>query len=591
MQHEQHLIATIVVGLVLAFIMGFGASKLRLPPLVGYLLAGVVIGPSTPGFVADMTVGAELAEIGIILLMFGVGLHFSTGDLMAVRGIAIPGAIVQIVVATLIGIGVSSSWGWSLGAGLVLGLSLSVASTVVLLRALDERNAVETTNGRIAVGWLIVEDLAMVVTLVALPAVAGLLMAPGAPGAAAAAATATTPAGIAIDLLLTIGKVMLFVGVALLVGPRVVPWLLSQAARTGSRELFTLSVLAVALGIAWGAAKLFGISFALGAFCAGVVLSKSDFSHRAATESLPLQDAFAVLFFVSVGMLFDPMVIVEQPFGVIAVLLVILIGKSIAAFAIVIALGYPVATALTVSASLAQIGEFSFILAGLGVVLGLLPEDGRDLILAGALLSITVNPVMFRLSNALIRWVEGRPGLLARLEWAGTRRLLQLEETLKADRPATDDAAASVSLQNEIIASRFPIFAELSATQRAELIALFKPSSAMPGQRVIRIGDAADQVFFISAGKVEVSVGSRKIPLGPGDFFGEMGLLTGTRRSANVTAVDYSQFLTLEREAFLRFIEKYPGLRRRLDEIVEQRGAMNRAPSETLATSAPPAAG
>ncbi|MDD3650823.1 YbaL family putative K(+) efflux transporter [Immundisolibacter sp.] len=383
MPHDSTLIPTLVIGLVFAFIGGFAVSKLRLPPLVGYLLAGVAVGPFTPGFVADQQLASELAEIGVILLMFGVGLHFSLKELLAVRRIAIPGAVGQIAVATALGAGIAHLWGWSLGAGLVFGLSLSVASTVVLLRALEQRGLLDSANGRIAIGWLIVEDLAMVLALVLLPALAG-----------APAAGHASP-----DLLpllgWTLAKVGGFLLLVMVVGARVVPWLLAQVARTGSRELFTLAVLAVALGIAFGSAKLFGVSFALGAFFAGVVLSESDFSHRAAADSLPLQDAFAVLFFVSVGMLFDPSILVREPLAVLAVLAVIVVGKSLAACGIVLALGHPLSTALTVSASLAQIGEFSFILASLGVGLGLLPPNGRDLVLAGALLSITLNPLVF----------------------------------------------------------------------------------------------------------------------------------------------------------------------------------------------------
>ena len=337
--------------------------------------------------------------------MFGVGLHFSLGDLKAVRGIALPGAMAQIATATAVGIGLALFWGWSLGAGLVLGLALSVASTVVLLRALEERGELDSANGRIAVGWLIVEDLAMVLALVLLPAFAEPLG-----GHAADAAAHASPHGLAVTLAVTLGKVALFVALVLVVGRRAVPWLLGRVARTGSRELFTLAVLAAALGIAYGSAELFGVSFALGAFFAGVVLSESDFSHQAAADSLPLQDAFAVLFFVSVGMLFDPSILVREPLAVLAVVLVIVIGKSLAAFAIVLAFGYPVGTALTVSASLAQIGEFSFILAGLGLELGLLPEEGRDLILAGALLSITLNPLVFaalRSDDGLVQATAG----------------------------------------------------------------------------------------------------------------------------------------------------------------------------------------
>lgn len=383
MPHETSLIPTLVVGLVLAFVGGFLVSKIRLPPLVGYLLAGVAVGPFTPGFVADQALASELAEIGVILLMFGVGLHFSVKDLLGVRRIAVPGAIGQIAVATALGVGIAQWWGWSLAAGLVFGLSLSVASTVVLLRALEQRGILDSPNGRLAVGWLIVEDLAMVLALVLLPGLAGSLTGD------------QSVRDLAVTLGLTLGKVGVFLAAVLVVGKRAIPWLLGQVARSGSRELFTLAVLATALGVAFGSAHLFGVSFALGAFFAGVVLSESDFSHRAAADSLPLQDAFAVLFFVSVGMLFDPGILLREPLSVLAVLAVIVVGKSLAAFGIVLALGHPVSTALTVSASLAQIGEFSFILASLGVALDLLPSEGRDLILAGALLSITLNPMVF----------------------------------------------------------------------------------------------------------------------------------------------------------------------------------------------------
>jgi monovalent cation:H+ antiporter-2, CPA2 family len=423
MPHDATLIATLVTSLVFAFIGGFLASKARLPPLVGYLLAGVAAGPFTPGFVADTTLAGQLSEIGVILLMFGVGLHFSINDLLAVRRIAIPGAIGQIVFATLLGAGVAHLWGWSFGAGLVFGLALSVASTVVLLRALEERNTLDSNNGRIAVGWLIVEDLAMVLALVLLPALAGALG--GNPQGVAARLSGDN---LLATLALTLGKVAVFLVLMLVVGTRFVPWLLAQVARTGSRELFTLSVLATALGIAFGSAELFGVSFALGAFFAGVVLSESDFSHQAAANSLPLQDAFAVLFFVSVGMLFDPSILMREPLAVLAVLAVIIIGKSLAAFGIVLAFGYPVSTASTVSASLAQIGEFSFILAGLGVSLGLLPAEGRDLILAGALLSITLNPLVFAGADRLAVWLRSHPNLLTRLERRGDELLSSVPE-------------------------------------------------------------------------------------------------------------------------------------------------------------------
>lgn len=394
--HATDLIATIAIGLVLAFIGGFLANRLRLPPLVGYLLAGIAVGPFTPGFVADAELASQLAEIGVILLMFGVGIHFSIKDLLAVRNIAIPGAVGQITVATALGAGLALLWGWSLGAGLVFGLALSVASTVVLLRALEERQTLESVDGRIAVGWLIVEDLVMVLALVMLPALAVPL------GGDPQSLAGNVGGG---NLLLTLGitllKVAAFVALMLFVGAKIVPWLLARVAKTGSRELFTLSVLALALGIAFGSAELFGVSFALGAFFAGVIVSESDLSHKAAEDALPLQDAFAVLFFVSVGMLFDPAILIQQPLQVLGTVAIIVIGKSLAAFFIVLLFRYPARTALTVSASLAQIGEFSFILAGLGLSLGLLPQEGQSLIVAGALLSITLNPLVFRVVDPI----------------------------------------------------------------------------------------------------------------------------------------------------------------------------------------------
>jgi CPA2 family monovalent cation:H+ antiporter-2 len=381
------LISTIVIALALAWVFGTAAHRLRLPPLVGYLLAGVLIGPATPGFVADQTLASELAEIGVILLMFGVGLHFSLEQLLSVRAIAVPGAIAQIACATLLGMALGHWLGWSLGAGLVFGLALSVASTVVLLRALQERRLVETGRGRIAVGWLIVEDMVMVLTLVLLPAFAGVL---GGEGAAN-----TDLAAVAKAAGLTIAKFAAFVAIMLIVGKRLIPWVLHYMAHTGSRELFRLAVFVIALGAAYAAAELFGVSFALGAFFAGMILSESPLSQRAAEETLPLRDAFAVIFFVSVGMLFKPAILIEDPLAVLATLAIILVGKSLAAFAIIRLFRYPASTALLVSVSLAQIGEFSFILAGLGVDLGLLPERGRNLILAGAILSILINPLLF----------------------------------------------------------------------------------------------------------------------------------------------------------------------------------------------------
>ncbi|WP_146906928.1 YbaL family putative K(+) efflux transporter [Arenimonas daejeonensis] len=382
------MISLLAVGLVLAFVLGLLAHRLRLSPIVGYLVAGVVVGPFTPGFVGDMELAMELSEIGVILLMFGVGLHFSVEDLLEVKTIAIPGAIVQITVATLMGWGLAWFLGWPVMQGLVFGLALSVASTVVLLRAMEDRRLLETKRGKIAVGWLIVEDPVMVVALVLLPALAGAL------GGVSGEEGPPTAGSIAASLGWTLLKVGAFVTFMMVVGKRVIPWLLERVAGFGERELFTLSVLAIALGVAFGSAKLFGVSFALGAFFAGMLLS-GDLSHKAASDSLPLRDAFAVLFFVSVGMLFDPMILVEQPLPVIATFLIITVGKSLAAYVIVRAFGHPNSTALTISASLAQIGEFSFILAGLGVALSILPPEGRDLVLAGALLSIIANPLIF----------------------------------------------------------------------------------------------------------------------------------------------------------------------------------------------------
>ncbi|MGJ4998951.1 YbaL family putative K(+) efflux transporter [Bradyrhizobium sp. HKCCYLS3077] len=407
MPHDTPLIATIVAGLGLAFVFGALAQRFRFPPLVGYLLAGVAVGPFTPGFVADQALATELAELGIILLMFGVGLHFSLKDLMSVRAIAVPGAVVQITVATLMGMALSWAMGWSIGGGLVFGLALSVASTVVLLRALQERRLMDTERGRIAVGWLIVEDLAMVLALVLIPAFASLQSGNG-DVAAADPLAARFGLGLTGVLLLTFAKIGVFMAVMLLVGRRLIPWILHYVAHTGSRELFRLAVLAIALGVAFGSTKLFGVSLALGAFFAGMMLGESPLSQRAAQESLPLRDAFAVLFFVSAGMLFDPASIIREPWPLLATLFIILFGKSIAAFLIVVAFRHPASTALTISASLAQIGEFSFILAEIGGATNLLPKAGRDLILAGAIISIMLNPLMFAALDWLLPRLERR---------------------------------------------------------------------------------------------------------------------------------------------------------------------------------------
>lgn len=422
MEHNISLITTISVGLGLALVMGFIAVRIKLPALVGYLVAGIIIGPATPGFVADVQLAGQLAEIGVMLLMFGVGLHFSLDDLLAVRKIALPGAVGQIAVATLMGMGVASLWGWSLGAGLVFGLCLSCASTVVLLKALEARGVLGSLNGRIAVGWLIVEDLAMVLVLVLLPPLAAVLAGGGGADGASLAKT----------LAITLGQVGIFVALMLVGGRKLFPWLLWQVAATGSRELFTLCVVAAALGIAYISSAVFGVSFALGAFFAGMVLRESDLSYRAAEESLPLRDAFAVLFFVSVGMLFDPAILMQQPLQVLAVVVIIIVGKSLAAFLIVLAFRYPLNTGLTVSASLAQIGEFSFILAGLGVHLKLLPLEGQSLIVAGALISIALNPLVFGAIEPMQRWIRAR---------SGVGRAMEHPDDPLAELPMTTDHA------------------------------------------------------------------------------------------------------------------------------------------------------
>jgi monovalent cation:H+ antiporter-2, CPA2 family len=409
--HNLTLITTIAAGLGLALVMGFIAARLKLPVLVGYLIAGIIIGPATPGFVADQELSSQLAEIGVMLLMFGVGLHFSFEDLLAVRHIALPGALVQIVVATLLGIAVTALWGWGLAAGIVFGLALSVASTVVLLRALESRSVLESVNGRIAIGWLVVEDLVMVLVLVLLPALSVWLG-----GHTNAPSDGAGDRGLLTTIVSTLGQVSVFIALMLVVGRRLFPWLLWQIARTGSRELFTLCVIATAVGIAYGSAELFGVSFALGAFFAGMVMRESPLSHRAAEESLPFRDAFSVLFFVSVGMLFDPHVLVREPLHVFAVVAIIIFGKSLAAFFLVLLFRYPLNTALTVSASLAQIGEFSFILANLGISLGLLPAEGQSLILAGSIISIALNPLVFHAVEPAQAWIRSRSKLAQTLE-------------------------------------------------------------------------------------------------------------------------------------------------------------------------------
>ena len=397
MHDETPLIALIAIGLAFAFVGGYTAVRLGLSPIIGYLLAGIAVGPFTPGFVGEPQLAAELAEIGVILLMFGVGMHFSMSELWVMRSVAVPGAIIQILAATALGTGLALLWGWSFVSGLIFGLALSVASTVVLVRALESLKAINSLDGKIAVGWLVVEDVVMVVALVLLPAFAG--------QGGATGPVPDPPAGLSLWLQLgmALGKVAVFIALMLVFGSRLFPWLLQRVERTGSRELFTLAVIALALGIAFGAHKVFGLSFALGAFFAGVIIHQSDL-HKQATMCLqPFQDAFGVLFFVAMGMLFDPMILVHHPVQVLAVLAIIIIGKSLAAFGIVLALRRPLSTALVVSAALAQIGEFSFILAALGVQLGFLALEAQNLILAGALLSITLNPLVFLAGERIYR--------------------------------------------------------------------------------------------------------------------------------------------------------------------------------------------
>ncbi|WP_303326371.1 cation:proton antiporter domain-containing protein [Turicimonas muris] len=401
MEHSFTLISTLAAGFGIALVFGFIAEKFKIPALVGYLLAGVIVSPATPGFVADINIASQLSEIGVMLLMFGVGLHFSLSDLMRVKYIAVPGAVAQMGLATGLGLLVAHYWGWTYGQSLVFGLCLSCASTVVLLKALETKGILESHDGQIAVGWLVVEDIMTVLILVLLPPLAPMLGAE-----AVQSVESATPLWEIIAW--TVGRVALFIFLMLVVGKRVLPWLLWQVAKTGSRELFTLCVLAVAIGIAYGASEVFSVSFALGAFFSGMVMRESKYAHRAAMESLPLRDAFSVIFFVGVGMMFDPMILVDKPLHLLAVLAIIILGKSLVAFGLVMLFRYPLHTALTVAASLAQIGEFSFILAGLGVSLGLLPQEGMSLVLAGAIISIAFNPVAFALVEPLKNLMKKR---------------------------------------------------------------------------------------------------------------------------------------------------------------------------------------
>lgn len=488
MEHNIPLITTIAVGFGIALVLGFIAERLKIPALVGYLVAGIIIGPSTPGFVADVHLASQLSEIGVMLLMFGVGLHFSLSDLLAVKRIAVPGAVVQMTLATLLGMLVAWWWDWSWGAGLVFGLSLSCASTVVLLKALEARGVLESMNGRIAVGWLVVEDLATVLVLVLLPPLAGVL-----------GGTMVEQAGASQPLWMTIGMTLLqvaaFIVLMLVAGRRVLPWMLWHIARTGSRELFTLSVIAAAISIAYGASELFSVSFALGAFFAGMVMRESEFSHRAAEESLPLRDAFSVLFFVSVGMLFEPAILLEKPWQVVGVVAIIIFGKSFAALALVLALRYPLNTALTVSASLAQIGEFSFILAGLGVTLGLLPAEGMSLVLAGALISIALNPVLFSAIEPLRRWILARSELARHLEQRGDP---YAELPMTTERKYLEGQVVLVGygrvgrrIAGELVARGIPY---VVAEQNRELV------ESLRKQGVVAVsGNAADPAVLIQA--------------------------------------------------------------------------------------------
>ena len=409
MPHDVDLIILLAVGFGMALIFGYIAARLRLPPLIGYLIAGIIISPNTPGIVGDIHLANQLAELGVMFLMFGVGMHFSLNDLLQVRRIALPGAILQIAVATLLGIGVSMYWGWSFGSALIFGLSLSCASTVVLLKALGDRGLLDSVNGKIAVGWLLVEDLVMVLALVLLPATAVLMGGHALPGT-------DTSQSIWLTIGITLLKVTGFIAFMLIIGKRLVPMIMQFVARLGSRELFTLTVVAAAVSIAYGSYAVFGVSMALGAFFAGMAVKESDFSHRAEEETLPLREIFSILFFVSVGMLFDPSILIEEPLRILAVIAIIMVGKTLAAIALVLFFRYPINTALTVGASLAQIGEFSFILATLGLSLGLLTPDAQNLILAGALFSITLNSFVFSAIEPVQRWIRERSHLARLLE-------------------------------------------------------------------------------------------------------------------------------------------------------------------------------
>jgi len=474
MAHSTTLVTTIVAALALAFLLGTLAHRLRLSPLVGYLLAGVAVGPFTPGFVADQGLANELAEVGVILLMFGVGLHFSVRDLLSVKSVAVPGALLQMAFTTLLGLGLASLMGWSLPAGLFFGLALSVASTVVTMRALQDRRLMETDRGRVAVGWLVVQDFAMVLALVLVPALAGLtgLGVDRAAGDQTTGAVASDFQDVLLALGLTLVKIAAFVVSMLVVGRRVIPWLLHYIVHTGSRELFRLGVLVIALGVAYGSAALFGVSFALGAFFAGMILSESALSQQAAAESLPLRDAFAVLFFVSVGMLFNPTILFDHPWPVLAAFLIVTIGNPVAAFLLTRAFRQPVSAALTMAASLAQIGEFSFILAGLGIELRLLPGQARDFILAGAILSILVNPFVFGLLDRLKLWLEPRLAIGASAPAEAPLRVELVPSQLTEHAVLVGFGRVGRLVGEALLAQGHPL---LVIEDRAEVVATLKP--------------------------------------------------------------------------------------------------------------------
>jgi monovalent cation:H+ antiporter-2, CPA2 family len=486
MDHNLSLITTIAAAFALALVFGLIAEKLKLPALIGYLFAGILIGPATPGFVADLEIASQLSEIGVMLLMFGVGLHFSVQDLMSVKRIALPGALVQMTLATLLGMLVAHYWGWSMGHGLVFGLSLSCASTVVLLKALESRRILESMNGKIAVGWLVVEDMVTVLVLVLMPALAGVL---GGQGEAASAGSIWETIG------MTMLEVAGFVAVMLVVGRRVLPWLLWYVAGTGSRELFTLTVIAVAIGVAFFASSLFHVSFALGAFFAGMIMRESEYSHRAAEDSLPFRDAFAVLFFVAVGMLFEPSILIKQPMQVLAVVGIIIVGKSLAAVAIVLALRYPLNTALTVAASLGQIGEFSFILAGLGVSLELLSQDAMSLVLAGALISIALNPLVFASIKPFSRWLVDNSdvarGLAQRMDPYGELPMTTERKFLEGQVVLVGYGRVGKRIAMSLEGSNIPF---VVAEQNRELVEKLRKK----GQPAVS-GNAADPMVLIQA--------------------------------------------------------------------------------------------